>query len=498
MLASVRSANLFGVEGRVVWVETHVSPGLPSYNIVGLPDTSGRESRDRVRAAIISSDQVFPAERITVNLAPATLRKSGAGIDLAIALALFVASGVLPEAVLEGTGVLGELGLDGCIRAVPGTLALVDAMARSGAERVIVPFDNAAEAALVDDIEVMTARTLAELRECLKGELPWPDLPPPAPSPPDDSDQLDLAEVRGLAAARTALSAAAAGGHHLLFAGEPGAGKTMLARRLPTIMAPLDPRAALEVTRIHSVTGLHTSGALIDRAPMRAPHHSASIAALVGGGSGPHIRPGEITRAHRGILFLDEVAEFAPSVLDALRQPLEERVVRVCRSGFVVDFPADCVLVACCNPCPCGRRESQCKCSDLLRDRYRRRLSAPFLDRFDLRVRVGAPAADEPVGPSSAQTRAKVELALDRQRHRLSTHPWSRNAHIPARALSALCAVDGGARLRFLEVCRDLRLSGRGAACVQRVARTLADLDDHETISDAHVEIAAGLREDVP
>ncbi len=272
----------------------------------------------------------------------------------------------------------------------------------------------------------------------------------------------------------------------------------MLARRLPTIMAPLDRRSALDVTRIHSVTGLHVGGGLIEHAPMRSPHHSSSVAALVGGGSGIHIRPGELTRAHRGILFLDEVAEFAPSALDALRQPLEERVVRVSRSGFVIGFPADCILVACCNPCPCGRRETQCRCSEVVRDRYRRRLSAPFLDRFDLRVRVSAPAADEPNGASSAETRARVMAAVERQRTRLADTSWRTNAQVPARALGDLCRLDDLARRTFLDVCRDLRLSGRGAACVQRVARTLADLDDVDSIDADHVEVAAGLREDIP
>lgn len=498
MLGAVRSANLFGVEGRVVWVETHVAQGLPSYSVVGLPDTAGRESRERVRAAIHSSELVWPQQRITVNLAPATMRKSGSGLELAIALGVLVATSEIPDVVLEATGVLGELGLDGSVRPVSGALALVDALARSGVARVIVPIDNAAEAALVESVEILPARTLGELRDCLKGESGWPDLPPPPPRPPNDADQLDLSEVRGLAAARTALSAAAAGGHHLLLAGEPGAGKTMLARRLPTIMAPLDLDAALEVTRIHSVTGLHSAGSLIDAPPLRAPHHSASVAALVGGGTGAHIRPGEITRAHHGALFLDEVAEFAPSVLDALRQPLEERVVRVCRAGFTVELPAACVLVACCNPCPCGRKDAHCRCSDAMRDRYRRRLSAPFLDRFDLRVRVSAPAADEPVGPSSYATRELVRRAVERQADRLSGTPWRRNAHVAARALGELCALPGAARLHFLDICRDLRLSGRGAACVQRVARTLADLDDAAAISDEHVETAAGLREDVP
>ncbi len=497
MLAAVQSANLFGIEGRTVLVETHVARGLPSYTVVGLPDTAGRESRERVRAAIQSSDLGWPAQRITVNLAPATMRKSGSGLELAIALSLLVATSTVPDSALDGVGVLGELGLDGGVRAIDGTLALVDVLARSGVTRVIVPFDNAAEAALVGSVEVLPARNLTELRACLKAELPWPEMPQPLPRPLENSDQLDLSEIRGLLVARTALAVAAVGGHHVLFTGEPGAGKTMLARRLPTIMVPLELKAALEVTRIHSASGLNRSGWLIENPPLRAPHHSSSVAALIGGGSGAHIRTGEITRAHRGALFLDEIAEFAPTVLDALRQPLEERVVRICRSGHTVELPADFILVACCNPCPCGRSDIQCRCSDLVRDRFRRRLSAPLLDRFDLRVRVNAPSPDEPPGASSAETLDRVLVASERQAYRLRDSPWRRNAHIGARALPDLCSLSALARLRFLEICRDLRLSGRGAACVQRVARTLADLDDLAAIGDAHVEIAAGLREDL-
>jgi magnesium chelatase family protein len=356
VLASVVSAVLDGVDGRVVNVEVHVSNGLPGYTVVGLPDAAGRESRERVRAALLSSGLGYPMKRVTVNLAPASVRKAGSGLELAVALGLTCADGGLPAGVLDGVGVLGELGLDGAVRPVAGTLALVDAVVHAGAGCVIVPAANAAEAALVPGVHVRVARSLGELHACLKGEAAWPDPPDPEPEPADDAaeEQLDLADVHGLANARIALAAAAAGGHHLFLVGPPGVGKTMLARRLSTIMPPLEHDAALEVTRIHSAAGRAAISALQRTPPFRAPHHTASSVSLVGGGS-PRVRPGEITLAHRGALFLDELPEFPTSVLEGLRQPLEERVVRISRASGTLQFPADFLLVACANPCPCGR-----------------------------------------------------------------------------------------------------------------------------------------------
>ena len=495
MLATVPSAVLHGVEGRPVRVEVHVSNGLLGFTVVGLPDASCREARDRVRAALLSSSLPWPLRRVTVNLAPGGIRKQGAGLDLAIAVGLLAASGELPPDAVAGCGFVGELGLDGTVRSVAGTLSLVDAL---DAPAVVVPASVVHEAALAPRSPVRGVRTLAEVVAALRGAAPWPDVePPPIPLPGPPGP--DLAEVRGQRVARLALEVAAAGGHHLLLVGPPGGGKTMLASRLAGLLPDLAPSQALEVTRVHSAAGLPLPpDGLVRRPPYRAPHHGASAVSLVGGGS-PTLRPGELSLACHGVLFLDELGEFPPAVLDSLRQPLEEGVIRVCRARGSASFPARVLLVAATNPCPCGLGgpPGACRCSDQARARYARRLTGPLVDRFDLRVDV-APAEPGdllggPPGESTAEVRQRVEAA----RLRAAGRGVRANAELPAPLLDELVPLSAGAR-RLLDLAlRGGSLSGRGLHRVRRVAATLADLAGRDgPVGEDDVALALQLRAD--
>lgn len=496
MLGLVPSATLLGADGHAVTVEVHVTAGLPAFSIVGLPDTSCREVRDRARAAIESSRLTWPIKRVTVNLAPPTVRKVGSGLDLAVAVALLVASEQLPAEAVAGKAFVGELGLDGRVRPVPGTVCLTEVL---GEAALVLPEESVEEARLVGGRILHPVRSLAQVVACAKGEEPWPaageagPLPPP-PTPPD------LADVRGQPMARYALEVAAAGGHHLLMLGPPGAGKTMLASRLPSLLPPLEASEAIETTRIHSAGGFGLPpGGLVRIPPFRAPHHGASSVALVGGGTSL-MRPGEISAATNGVLFLDEMAEFAPHVLDALRQPLEEGVVRVARAVATVSFPARFLLVAAMNPCPCGHggQPGGCRCTEGARLRYQRRLSGPLLDRFDLRVEVQRPEPDDLFGSEPGEASASVAARVMEVRDRARSRGVRCNAELPARLLDEVAPLDDAATDLLLAALRSGRLSARGLHRVRRVARTVADLSGAPgRLGTAHVALALQLRVDV-
>jgi magnesium chelatase family protein len=489
-----RSLSLFGIDALPVEVEVDVSSGLPGFSIVGLPDAAVQEARERVRVAISNSGYKFPTKKVIVNLAPANLRKEGPAFDLPIALGILAASGALPAGRLDGAGVVGELSLDGGLRGVRGALSMAEGARREGLPRLLVPERDAPEAAAIGGVEVYGMRSLREAVEFLGDSVRVS----PAQPAEQDGQMLDpgedFADVAGQRYAKRALEVAAAGGHNVIMSGPPGSGKTMLARRMPGILPPLTMEERIEVTKIHSASG-EGNGTLVRRRPFRAPHHTVSTSGLAGGGSNP--RPGEVSLAHHGVLFLDELPEFSRTALEALRQPLEDGHVTISRVAATLSYPARVTLLCSMNPCPCGYagdRRRVCRCTVGQIERYQGRISGPLLDRMDLFIDVPRLTRQELRGERQAEESRFVRERVSAARRVQELRQGTSNSALSGRRLREVCALGGDAETLFSRAVDRMGLSGRGHDRVLRVARTVADLSGEEDIAAEHVAEALNYR----
>ncbi|MBI2829798.1 MAG: YifB family Mg chelatase-like AAA ATPase [Chloroflexi bacterium] len=502
MLAKLFTCAVVGLEGVIVEVEVDISPGLPYFAVVGLPDTAVQEARERARAAVRNSGCTFPMKRIVVNLAPANLKKAGPAYDLPIALGI-IFSTEQAQADVTNTVFLGELSLDGTLRHTNGILPMVGLAREKGFATVVVPAADAPEASLIEGITIIPATSLAEMVAHFRGEIAAPHYqgtPPEAHTEPPSFTGTDLAHIKGQEHVKRALEVAAAGGHNIIMTGPPGSGKTLLARSLPSILPPMTTEESLEVTRIYSVSGLLPSDTpLIKERPFRAPHYTISSAGLVGGGHWP--RPGEVSLSHRGVLFLDELPEFGNAVLEVLRQPIEDKVVTISRSQGSVTFPANFMLVGAMNPCPCGYYGDpfkQCKCPPSLVTRYQRRMSGPFIDRVDIFIEVPhidyEKLADNRLGEKSAVVQARVAAARAIQRKRFEGTRLASNAEMTPAEVREFCQVDEAAQSLLKAAMKQLYLSARAFHRILKLARTIADLENADIIKVHHMAEAIQYR----